>query len=238
MHTKKNLFWAIPLIYVGLTWQAKNMGYITPQLFGVLVSWQTLFIYIGIWSTAARHFVPGLAAIAFGTVFLLPEIGIAEGEWSTFSWPLALIITGIIVLFKPLFRRHRMTQQPVRSAQKAYTDYACTDGFVELNNRFGAVRQLVFDPVFKGAVIKNSFGGVGLDLRRTALAEPVTYIDIECTFGGIEIYIPSEWNIQPQLHAVVGGCDDKRQSSPDQSDAVYTLVIRGNITFGGIEFKN
>ncbi len=238
MHIKKNFFWAIPFIYVGLAWQAKNMGYLTSGQFGTLVSWQTLLIYVGIWSIAAKHFLQGLAAVAIGAVFLLPELGIASGPWAEISWPLACIVIGMLVLLKPLLHRKRKSYRPARSAPNACTDYVCTDGYVELNNRFGAVRQIVFDPVFKGATIKNSFGGIALDLRRTTLAEPVTYIDVECTFGGIEIYIPAEWNIQPRLHAVVGGSDDKRQQAPAETDPVHTLIIRGTITFGGIEFKN
>lgn len=238
MSIKKNLFWAIPFIYVGLAWQAKNMGYFTPELFGILVSWQVLLMYVGIWSLTAGNFAKGLIALVIGTVFILPKLGIITGDWANISWPLAFIIIGILLLFKPLLHRGHKPYPPVRSVPNACTGYACTDGYVELDNRFGAVRQIVFDPVFKGAAIRNSFGGVALDLRRTMLAEPVTYIDVECTFGGIEIHIPAEWNIQPQLHAVVGGCDDKRQHALIETDPVHTLIIRGTITFGGIEFKN
>lgn len=238
MQIKKNLFWAIPFIYVGLVWQAKNMGYLTSGMFGTLVSWQALLMYIGVWGIATGNSIKGLASVAIGAVFLLPELGILTGDWAHISWPLAFIIIGMLVLLKPLLHRGHKPHQPVRSAPDACTGYACSDGYVELNNRFGAVRQIVFDPVFKGAVIKNSFGGIALDLRRTTLADPVTYIDVECTFGGIEIYAPAAWNIQPRLHAAVGGCDDKRQTPPAETDLAHTVIIRGTITFGGIEFKS
>lgn len=43
---------------------------------------------------------------------------------------------------------------------------------------------MVLDEVFKGATIRNTFGGTVLDLRRTNISEGETYIEVECNFGG------------------------------------------------------
>ena len=247
---KRNVFWAIPFIFVGIVWFLKNMGIVTQELFSILISWQVLVMYIGIYNLFGRHFWGGIITFAVGAVFLLPEIGLLDSHWLHVYWPLIFIFIGVFQLIKPkrryndAFRRkhfhHMHGRGDWRKGQNMYsnTDYSSNDGFVVSNNTFGSIQQIVVDPVFKGADIRNTCGGTVLDLRRTKLEAAQTFIDVECTFGGIEIYMPAEWNLQSQVSAVIGGCDDKRYQSSANIDQEHVLVVRGRITFGGIEFKS
>lgn len=240
MKLKRNVFWALPFIYVGIIWQSAQMGYITSHLSHILISWQVLLIYIGVWSLINGHrILPGIVAILAGGLFLLPETGLVEEEWAHLNWPLALILIGILVLVKPFFpgrkiRQHRLQINPGRGT----SNYVCTEGYIESVNTFGSIEQIVLDPVFKGAQLKNTFGGIVLDLRRTRLEAPQTFIDVECTFGGIEIYVPANWNMQTQVKATIGGCENKRYTGYTEIDHEHVLIIRGNITFGGLELKS
>jgi len=45
MNLRKNLFWAIPFIVVGVVWIMRNTGMITDDLFHIIVSWQMLVMY-------------------------------------------------------------------------------------------------------------------------------------------------------------------------------------------------
>lgn len=78
-----------------------------------------------------------------------------------------------------------------------------------------------------------------MDLRRTSLPEGDTVIDVELSFGGIEIYVPDNWVIVSELESVLGGVEDKRYgaiSAPAAGNG--RLIIRGNVTFGGVVIKN
>lgn len=248
MKTRKNVFWAIPLIFIGALWQARNMEWISGDIFHIFISWQILLIYLGIWSLFGRQYIKGLISIGVGVIFLLPVLGVVNSYDARIYWPLAFIICGILILLKPLFRkchshnsyfsRGREEFSQLGESPEAISNSTVTDGYIEVENKFGSVRQIVLEPVFKGASIRNTFGGVVLDLRRTTLADPQTFIDIDCTFGGIEIYLPSTWDLQPRLVALIGGSDDKRSISRQETDTEHVLVVRGNITFGGIEFKD
>ena len=101
---------------------------------------------------------------------------------------------------------------------------------------FSGVKQVVLDELFRGASIRNSFGGTELDLRRTDIPLGETYIDIECNFGGVEIYVPLDWKIELQANAFLGSCEDKRIPGIN-IDQSRVLVIRGNVSFGSIEIK-
>ena len=37
---------------------------------------------------------------------------------------------------------------------------------------------------------------------------------------------------------MMGGCDDKRFNASIEMDREHILVVRGNIVFGGVEFKS
>ena len=245
----KSVFWAIPFIFVGIVWFLKNMGIVTYSLFSILISWQVLLIYVGLFNLLSKRFWAGLITTAIGVVFILPEIGWSSSNWLHVYWPLIFVIIGVFQLFKPQKRLNTYFHQKhfQRNFQKHWnegantysnTDYSSQDGFVISYNTFGSVQQIVLDPVFKGADIRNTCGGTVLDLRRTKLEAAQTFIDVECTFGGIEIYLPAEWNLQSQVNTVIGGCDDKRYHSSAETDQEHVLIIRGKVTFGGIEFKN
>lgn len=84
---------------------------------------------------------------------------------------------------------------------------------------------------------RTSCGGTTIDLRHTHIAPGETYIDLDCSWGGIEIYVPSDWKVVFKCNAFFGGCDDKRwQNGNINKESV--LVIRGRLSFGGLEVKD
>ena len=228
---------AAVFIIVGLLFLGRNFGIIDSYLFHILVSWQMLLVVVGIVNLIKRHFFGGVITIAIGVYFLLPEISGIEGEWGGRFWPVLFILVGIMILFKS--DRHRFNSHwDEKRGEYAKEVYNSEDGFVVSDNTFGSVQQIVLDPVFRGARIRNAFGGTVLDLRRSKLDAPRTFIDIDCSFGGVEIYLPSDWNLQTQIDTFIGECDDKRYNSSVEIDKEHALIVRGKVSFGGIEFKS
>jgi hypothetical protein len=71
------------------------------------------------------------------------------------------------------------------------------------------------------------------------LEDPEVYIDVECTFGAIEIYAPETWVIISKASADFGGIDDKRfRSTLAEFDNSHKVIIRGKVAFGELEIKN
>lgn len=240
---------------------ARNMGWITYELFDILVSWQTLLIIIGIYTIAHRHYIGGSIVLLTGIYFLIGGLSWLPENSQVMIWPLALVLVGILFLIKGrkgsewdkrrLFvkmqkehwnKRH-MHEKIQLGANEFSTDnhtesQQCEseNGFLHSDNVFGSVRHVMLDELFKGADIRTSFGGTTIDLRHTHLAPGETYIDLDCSWGGIELYIPADWKIIIKCNAFFGGCDDKRwqKSNVNQES---TLIIRGNVSFGGVEIK-
>ena len=100
------------------------------------------------------------------------------------------------------------------------------DGFLHSENVWGAARHVVLDELFKGAIVRTSFGGTVIDLRHTHIALGETYIDLDCSWGGVEIYVPSDWKVVFKCNTFFGGCDDKRWHNGDISSSRYAFFWR------------
>lgn len=234
----KGMF-AFVLIAAGGVILARNFGWITPQLSGILLSWYMLLIILGIGSLCTRHYFSGLVLLAIGLGYLATRLG---APWLPLNpgqivWPAVLILIGLSFFFPGNRKRKNRFEGQAFSGNKQR--FHTWDGFVRSDNTFGGVRQVIFDERFKGAEIYNKFGGTTIDLRRTRLEPGETYVDVECKFGGIELYVPLQWNVAIRCDAFMGACEDKRWRDTDlMVDKEQTLVIRGNISFGGVVIKS
>lgn len=228
------------------------MEWISYETFDTIVSWHSLLILIGIGKMMHRRYVGGSLLILIGTYFLLDRLSWLPENLHGIIWPAILVTAGILCLVKTHHRKRwieiemrtcglgkekerdsRMHPNTENNGQQCQSE----DGYLRSDNAFGSIRHVVLDELFKGARIRASFGGTVIDLRHTNLAPGETYIDIDCTCGGIELYIPSDWKVIIQCNAFAGECVDRRWQGAN-IDQKSTLIIRGNVSFGGIEIKD
>ena len=218
-------------IISGILLFARNVGWMSYEIFDIVVSWHTLLIILGIYTMTHRHYISGLILTLVGAYFLIGGLSWLPENSQAFVWPVALIVAGILFFVKARHRERWMGMN--NQEQQCESD----DGYLRSDNSFGGVRHVVLDELFKGASIRTSCGGTTIDLRHTHIAPGETYIDIECNLGGIELYIPSDWKVITKCNAFFGGCEDKRWQSANINQECI-LVIRGKISFGGLEIKD
>ncbi len=234
----KNKIYGIAAIFIfaGIFILGYNLGFIQRSLFRIIISWQMLLVAIGLISLARRQITTGLILVGTGVFFLIPHISRLGYGWLNTYWPIALVFVGIVLLSKALSPKSS-GQNYNRCDKRHVSNQTSENGYLYSNNSFGSVTQLVLDPVFKGANIKNRFGETILDLRRTQIEPGDTFIDVENTFGGIEIYVKEGWTVKNELSSVFSGTEDKRYGYPGDADSNYRLIIRGSATFSGVEIK-
>ena len=235
--SSKGGMWIVAFIFIvaGFLFLGRNLGIIEPDVSRIIISWQMLLVVIGSLHLLWRRFIAGLLFVGVGGFFLVPLVTLDSG-WVGTWWPVLIILGGVLLLLKaiPFFNKKSFSHQNLHSG----LSNSSKDGFVVSENVFGGSHHIVLDPVFKGARIKNVFGATILDLRRTTLEAEETYIDVECVFGGVEIFVPNEWLVVNEFKATFGGSEDKRYVEKDQLDYAHRLILCGKLTFGGIEIKN
>lgn len=226
----------IAFIAAGVIMVGHNAGTISDYWYNIFISWQMLLILIGMMQLVARRYTSAVLFILIGGFFILPIIGNFNASLFQFNWPNILIIIGVIILFH-LFKPRKKEAQHCYKTKESFGTSASENGFVKINDVFTSSKLIVLDPVFKGAQIRCSFAGTILDLRRTKLEDKETYIEIDCDFGGINIFVPENWKIKTQMNTFVGSCDDKRFTDMAVIDTEHTLFICGKLSFGGIELR-
>lgn len=238
------LKYLITILFIasGVLMFARNMGYISSELFDIIVSWPSLLTIGGLYIIYNRNYFTGCIITLWGAYLILQKIPNVPVEAQQMIWPAILILCGIFFFLhsrKSHFHSSHMHHFHKHGSKALHFDEKIensesTDGFLKSDNNFGAIKHVMLDEVFKGGLIKVNFGGTTIDLRHTKLQEGTSYIDVDCNWGGIELYLPYDWKVVNRCNVFVGGCDDKRNSIPDNNKV---LVIRGNISFGGLEIK-
>jgi predicted membrane protein len=235
-HTVNAIVTALVFIVAGGMLLGRNLGLVPGYVFHIVVSWQMLLIVLGLSSLIKRNLTTGFVLLAVGTFFLIPALTGVEKEWFRTYWPVIFIIIGVVLLFKRRNFKHHV-ECKWNNEHITSEELSSEDGFVKTNVSFGSARYIVLDPVFRGADIDVSFGSVTLDLRKTSLAEPQTYLDIDCAFSGVDLFIPSHWNVQVETDSVLSECKDKRHIS-QTIDYEHKLIVKGDLAFSGIVIKN
>ena len=100
---------------------------------------------------------------------------------------------------------------------------------------FGGTDKKFHSENLQGGKITTLFGGSNIDLRDSNINGEAS-IEIFCMFGGVELLVPSNWKVNQDATAILGGVSDERSNI--ELDTIATLNIRGFVMFGGVELKN
>ena len=98
-----------------------------------------------------------------------------------------------------------------------------------------ASKQVKYDgQVFYGNDLTAVFGSVTCDLRNATISEDVI-INANATFGGVEILVPENINVEIKSTSIFGGVEDKRRTSAVVN--APTVYVSGICLFGGVDIK-
>ena len=89
---------------------------------------------------------------------------------------------------------------------------------------------------FQGADLGAVMGGVVLDLTSATMDGDTATIDVFTIMGGIELFVPRDWNVTTKVVAFMGACVDKRR--PATQPTTKTLIVRGFAMMGGVDIKD
>lgn len=236
----KGTMFGLLLVIAGLLFLSFNFGWIDPALRPVLFSWPMLLIVAGILKFSSRDLLMPIVLLIVGVFFLLPRIAAAypdsfpglDGNFAHTYWPMLLILLGVGLILRVFSKKQYHMDKHPYFERETLNDVS---GRIEKRVLFGGSESIFLDPVFHGGELSATFGGIVVDLRRTTLPEGETCLDVNATFGGVELYIPGDWVVETRFQTVLGGMEDKRLvSTPDYA---RKLILRGDLIFGGCEIR-
>jgi predicted membrane protein len=211
--------------------------------------WPMFLIAGGIVSGVKRGFdrLTPIILIAIGLVFLIPSFTIMGVPSSKIIWPSFLILSGIWIVLRT--NKRETTFEEIRSnfSKKEDTESeessklidAVDNTFLSIEAFFGGRKEIITSKQFSGCNATAICGGVEINLMQADNSIQPMVIDLRVVFGGIEIIVPSHWEVINEVDVLLGGIEDKRnlRTTNDLGDT-KKLLLKGSVTFGGLELKS
>jgi hypothetical protein len=88
-------------------------------------------------------------------------------------------------------------------------------------------------PAFRGGSLITWYGGGEVDLRGATLDPAGARLTVKAMFGGAQLVVPDEWQVDIDMVGILGGVGDARPARGRPADAPR-LVIDGIAAFGGV----
>lgn len=223
--TQGRIFWGILLIFLGVLFLLDQMDKLD---FGDLVGryWPVIFILIGVSILLSNNFKnigSGIFFILFGAFFLLIRMRVFDRAVWHYIWPLAIIGAGLWILLRPAWHPDR----------EGATETGADD--LNINRVFSGTSRKIGSQSFRGGKAEVVFGSAEIDLRGAKLAGGQATLVLSAVFGGIEVYVPRDWQVVLEGTPVLGSIESRRKSPGVPNSDI--LTIKGSAVFGSIEVK-
>ena len=101
---------------------------------------------------------------------------------------------------------------------------------------FSGVDRHISAQDFHGAQCTAVFGGCKIDLRDAQIQGREAVLETYAIFGGVEIWVPEDWEVVNHGVVLFGGMDDQRRRP--KGPGTKTLILDGATIFGGTSVKN
>lgn len=222
-----NILWGLLFIALGVIIGLNSFGITNINFF--FDGWWTLLIIIPctIELFRSRDKTGNLIGIATGVALLLACQGILTFDmlWKL-ALPVILVIIGLSLVFKDAIFGKK-TASFKRSGDRKGQEDSHFAAFGSKNIRYDG-------QVFYGNDLTAVFGGIECDLRNAIIDEDII-INANVTFGGIDILVPDNVNVEIKSTSIFGGVADKRRVTALAS--APTVYVSGICLFGGVDIK-
>jgi predicted membrane protein len=194
--------------------------------------WPLLIVLVGFWKLTVwgvQSLSSSLLLIIIGTLCLLATLNVVTWGALFEFWPIFLIALGIWVLLRPT--RHFSERLRAREEENA--------DILDAWALFGGSERQVTSQQFKGGKATTLFGGIDIDLRRASLSEGEHSLDVTVLFGGIDVWVPANWDVRVTGSPIFGSIDDQRvKPTGGQTSFRGHLHINAFAMFGGVNIKS
>jgi predicted membrane protein len=208
----------------------RELGVLDPTL-RVLDLWPLLVVGFGLALAVRRRGLGsallGLVIALFGAGMVAERLGYAVGGVAHL-WPVVIIAAGLAIIWSGSTRR----RAPRVANEKTSADE------LQRSVTMGALALVVDSQQFKGGSLAATMGEVRVDLRRAAISGEEATLDLSLVMGGIELYVPTNWQVVSDVSPFMGAVEDRTEPRPDGAGVQRRLVLRGKITMGAVNIKN
>ena len=105
-----------------------------------------------------------------------------------------------------------------------------------VNVSFGSVSRYLHSDCLETVQLYCNCGALEIFFDKAQLSPNGAEVNINCSLGGISMFVPKHWHVIDQLNCTLGGVDiDNRFAAPAENAPQLTLT--GSVLLGGIEIR-
>lgn len=241
----RNIFWGIILVLAAVSLVVSQLG-LVEGVGAFSVVFGIFFLAMLIQGIVRRSFGTILFAIAFLCIVFDEPLGIeAITPWTVLGAALLGTI-GLNMVFKRKKHYHFYAdwseEKAGRKSGDRYVDSEVvdeeereTDGLsgsrIFFRNSFGEAVKYVNSDNFEFASLECSFGAMKVYFDNAVIQNGSATIDLDVSFGGVELFFPKEWKIVDHTDTSFSGVEEKNGSRSAGSPVV---TLTGDINFSGV----
>lgn len=220
---RDRMWWGLVLIAVGGVFLADRLGAIDawPVIRGW---WPAVVVLAGLLRLLDRP--PDLrgagALVVIGLLLLAWRQGLLPPDLWGLIVPGALVLIGLWLLIR---RDPRSRDTVVASAHEN----------LDVKVLLGARELRVTGERFTGGQVGVTLGGIELDLRDAVLPAEGAELRLSATLGGIEVTLPTGWDVRVEASGTLGGTDDRTAPA---APGAPVLRVRTECVLGGVELRS
>lgn len=220
MNNKKNIFWGLFLIVIGLIFGLNSLGITNIDLF--FDGWWTFFIivpcFIDLFNEKEK--TGNIIGLVIGIFLLLSAQGIVDFEIVfKLAIPTLLVVIGLSMISKNSSKKEKI---PDVENEKEFTSTFSTQ-----NIDFD-------DEEFNGCDLDAIFGGIKCDLDKSKIKKE-SVINACAIFGGITFIVPKNIKLVVKSTSIFGGVSNKHINKEESKKVLYINAV---CLFGGIEIND
>jgi len=219
----------------------KQAGYIVLPSWAII--WPSIMIITGIFLAVTQGFkdMNWMVLVIIGGVFLTNSLFPAL-QLRQYIVPIILVSVGLSIVFWSIANKKTSEQNntPTGWFNSYYgsTTSSSPEDFIKINSILSGINKKVTSTNFKGGKISCLLGGVQIDLSQADI-DGTAVLNINEVWGGIELIVPPNWQVESNLSVLMGAVEDsRRQYSPTTSVANKILILNGSLLMAGVEIRS
>ncbi len=197
----------------------------------IKTGWPLILLVIGLLIGIKNRFRKNAwwILVLIGGAHMIPRFEINGTPSTRLIWPVIMIIAGIFIALSPRrCRKHR-----------EFDVITNGDNDLNIDVTFGGRKEIITSKEFRGGTIQASFSGCEINLMQADNPEQPILLNMKVSFGGIELIVPSHWEIKNEITPFAGSVEDHRTiRSASGTEEKRTLILKGSVSFGSVEIKS
>ncbi len=196
--------------------------------------WPFILLAIGIMTGIKHRFMNAgsWVLILIGGLNIIPEFTFMGQSSERLVWPVVLIFVGMFILFRSRKKKQCLQRMNVDTTTS-------NESSINVDVTFGGRKEIITSKDFRGGSISATFAGAEVNLMQADSPTQPINLNISVAFGGVELVVPSHWEIQNDIRPSFGSVEDHRFiKTPNAGEEKKVLVLTGSCSFGSIEIKS